>query len=90
MILNEKTEMNELAYDRMKSLIKQDMPLQYIQLCKEKGVSIAKLEKETGISNGTIGKWSKSSPTAEKLERVADFFGVSVDYLLGRSEKVAG
>lgn len=60
------------------------------ELCKEKGVSIAKLEKETGISNGTIGKWSKSSPTAEKLERVADFFGVSVDYLLGRSEKVAG
>ena len=60
------------------------------ELCKEKGVSIAKLEKETGISNGTIGKWSKSSPTAEKLERVADFFGVSVDYLLGRSEKKAG
>ena len=60
------------------------------ELCKEKGMSIAKLEKETGISNGTIGKWSKSSPTAEKLERVADFFGVSVDYLLGRSEQVAG
>lgn len=54
------------------------------KLCKEKGVSIAKLEKETGISNGTIGKWSRSSPTVEKIERVADYFGVSVDWLLGR------
>lgn len=57
---------------------------QISKLCKEKGISITKLEKETGISNGAIGKWSKSSPTVEKLEKVADYFGVSVDWLLGR------
>lgn len=60
------------------------------RLCEKKGVSIAKLEKETGISNGAIGKWRKCSPTVEKLEKVADFFGVSVDYLLGRSAGTRG
>ena len=55
------------------------------KLCAEHKISIAKLEKETGISNGTIARWGKSSPTADKLTKVADHFGVSVDYLLGRS-----
>ena len=54
------------------------------QLCKEKGCSIAALEKAVGISNGTISRWSESSPTVGKLELVADYFGVSVDFLLGR------
>lgn len=55
-----------------------------VELCKGKGISVAKLEKETGISNGTIARWATSSPTVEKLERVADYFGVTVDSLLGR------
>lgn len=54
------------------------------ELCKEKGISVAKLERETGISNGTISRWGTSSPTVEKLEKVADYFGVTVDSLLGR------
>ena len=54
------------------------------QLCKEKGISVAKLERETGISNGTISRWGTSSPTVDKLSRVADYFGVSVDSLIGR------
>ena len=54
------------------------------ELCKEKGVTIAKLERETGISNGTISRWGASSPTVDKLRRVADYFGVSVDSLIGR------
>lgn len=54
------------------------------ELCKEKGVTVAKLERETGISNGTISRWGTSSPTVDKLRKVADYFGVSVDFLLGR------
>lgn len=54
------------------------------QLCAEKGISISRLERETGISNGTISRWEKSSPTAENLAKVADYFGTSVDYLMGR------
>ena len=53
------------------------------KLCKEKGVTVAKLERETGISNGTISRWSTSSPTVDKLRKVADYFGVSVDSLIG-------
>lgn len=52
------------------------------QLCKKRGISIAKLEREVGIGNGTIGKWGKSSPTVDSLKKVADHFGVSVDALL--------
>ena len=58
---------------------------QITQQCVKKGITIAKLERETGISNGTIGKWGRSSPTVEKLEKVADYFGVSLDYLVGRT-----
>lgn len=42
------------------------------------------LEAELGFGNGTIVKWDKASPNSEKLAKVADFFHVSVDYLLGR------
>lgn len=52
------------------------------QLCKEKGVSIAKLEREVGIGNGTISRWGTSSPTINNIKAVAEYFGVSVDALL--------
>ena len=53
-----------------------------LKLCKERGVSIAKLERETGLGNATIRGWAASSPTVDKLKAVADYFGVSVDSLL--------
>lgn len=52
------------------------------KLCKEKGISIFKLEKELGFGNGTIYKWDKSSPAVDKLKRVAEYLGVSTDFLL--------
>ena len=52
------------------------------RLCSKKPVSIAKLERETGISNGTISRWDTSSPTVENLKKVADYFGVLVDDLI--------
>lgn len=51
-------------------------------LCAQRGISIAKLEKSVGISNGTIGKWAKSSPTVENIKKVADYFGCTIDDLL--------
>lgn len=53
-----------------------------IALCKEKGISIARLEKECGFGNATIRGWAVSSPTISKLQRVAEFFGVTVNDLL--------
>lgn len=54
--------------------------------CREKGISIAKLERELGIGNGTIARWSKSSPRVETIKLVADYFGCTVDELLRENE----
>lgn len=58
-------------------------------LANEKGMSLPTLEAELGFGNGTIVKWDKASPNSEKLSKVADYFHVSVDYLLGRDIKPA-
>lgn len=52
-------------------------------LCENRGISIAKLEKELGFGNATIRGWGNgSSPTVDKLKAVADYFGTTVDELL--------
>lgn len=52
------------------------------RLCKERGVSIARLERDLGIGNATIRNWNVSSPTVDRLKLVADYFGVTLDELL--------
>jgi transcriptional regulator with XRE-family HTH domain len=52
------------------------------QLASEKGVTIAKLEKETGLANATIRKWDTSNPQVDTLVKVAKYFDVSVEELL--------
>ena len=52
-------------------------------LCKENGISIHKLEKECGLGNATIRGWETSVPTTDKLKKVADYFGKSIEYFLG-------
>ena len=59
------------------------------QLCKEKNISIAKLERETGISNGTISRWGKSSPTVENVSKVAAYLGTTVDALISENHNTA-
>lgn len=56
-------------------------------LCNEQKISIAELERKTGISNGQIRKWDNSTPGVDKLKLIADYFNVSVDYLLGRTNQ---
>ena len=51
-------------------------------LRKSKGISQGSLEKELGFSNGSVSKWRNSMPTPERLKKLADFFHVSVDYLV--------
>lgn len=55
-------------------------------LCVQKKITITALERELGLSKGSISKWKVSSPKAETVLKMADYFGVSVDYLLGRTE----
>lgn len=55
------------------------------ELANEEHLTLAELERVTGISNGQIRRWDKSSPKTENLQKVADHFNVSTDYLLGRT-----
>lgn len=55
------------------------------ELMKEKGLKFSQIARDTGISYSTFTDWKagRCSPKYEKLKKIADYFGVSVDYLLG-------
>jgi transcriptional regulator with XRE-family HTH domain len=55
------------------------------ELAKQKKVSIRQVEEKLGIANGTIRRWGKTNPSVKTVKSVADYFNVSVDYLLGRA-----
>lgn len=57
------------------------------KLRKQRNISQGKLEKELGFSNGSISKWKNSSPTPERLKKLADYFEVSVEYLMTGKEE---
>ncbi|WP_367378136.1 helix-turn-helix domain-containing protein [Enterococcus gilvus] len=57
------------------------------ELTKQNGISVRELEKRLGFSNGYFSKWKTVSPNSEGLAKVSDYFGVSIDYLLGREKK---
>lgn len=59
-------------------------------LRKSRKISQGKLEKELGFSNGSISKWKTSMPTPERLQKIADYFGVTIDFLMtGKEETIA-
>lgn len=55
-------------------------------LCKEKDISVYRLEKDLGLSTGSVSKWSESIPRADTLLKISNHFNVSVEYLLGHKE----
>lgn len=57
------------------------------KLCKDNGITVKALEKQLGFGEKSIFKWDVNSPSVEKVAAVADYFGVSVDYLLERESK---
>lgn len=58
------------------------------ELLKEKGITPYKVSQETGVSQPTLSDWKRgaSTPKTDKLQKIADYFGVSLDYLTGKSE----
>ena len=58
-----------------------------IRLCKNQKITVKELSVQLGMGINAISDWRHSSPSIERLLRVADYFGVSVDYLCGRSEQ---
>jgi len=57
----------------------------YKTLCEQRSVSLSRAAAEIGLSNATVTKWKKTgaAPGGETLTKVAAYFGVSVDRLLG-------
>lgn len=52
------------------------------KICEERGISIRLLEREAGISAGSICKWNESSPTLEKLSAVCRVLDIKIDSLI--------
>lgn len=57
------------------------------KLCSENNISMNKLECECGFAKGYLSKLDKSSPNSAKLQLIADFFGVTLDYIMTGVEK---
>lgn len=56
----------------------------YCKIRDAAGCKDADVSKATGISKSTFSDWKsgRSKPKQEKLQKIADYFGVSVDYLM--------
>ena len=52
------------------------------QLCSENNISIAELERKLGFGNGSIRKWVNGNPGINNLNKVAEYFGVNIQYFL--------
>lgn len=55
-------------------------------LSKQQGISLNKLEERLDFPRGYMYTWKKKTPGVDRIQKVADFFDVSTDYLLGRTD----
>ena len=59
------------------------------ELADKRGISLTKLEEDLGYSRNTLYKLKSQKPNAERISEIADYFNVSTDYLLGRTDNPA-
>lgn len=57
------------------------------ELAQEQSLTLAELERKLNFPNSSIRKWDQQNPGINKIQKVADYFDVSTDYLLGRTDK---
>lgn len=60
----------------------------YVILCNKKGVKPSRAAIEIGMTKTAVSNWKarNTTPTDSNLKKIADYFGVSTDYLLGRTD----
>lgn len=56
------------------------------ELCRKRGISLNQLEIEIGVAKGYLSKLGKSKPSSKNLQKISDYFGVSLDYLMTGKE----
>lgn len=54
------------------------------KLCKENGITVCALEIKLQFSSGSICKWDTNIPSVEKVKKVADCLGTTVDELINQ------
>lgn len=54
------------------------------KLADQNGINISTLEKVLELGNGTIRRWDNSPPSYVKIQKVADYFNVTMDSIVGR------
>lgn len=52
------------------------------RICEEKGITISKLEMDLEFPRSYICKWNKNEPGIRKVQKVADYLGVTIEELL--------
>ncbi len=60
------------------------------KLCKDNGISLNKLEDTLGFGKGYLSKLNSSSPNVSNIKKIADYFGVSVDWIMDGKETESG
>ena len=58
-------------------------------LCEKKGISLNTLEEKLELGKNSLYGLKRNQPSAERLQEIADYFNVSTDYLLGRTDNPA-
>lgn len=56
------------------------------ELCQKQGISLNQLEEKLNFSTNYLYSMKKGNPKADNLQKIADYFNVSTDYLLGRTD----
>ena len=60
------------------------------ELCEKFGITKAKLFEECGLNKNIVNNLKRGSiPSVDKITIIADYFNVSVDYLLGRTDNIS-
>ena len=59
------------------------------ELADKQGISINTLEEKLGYGTNTLYRLKRSNPSSKVLKEIADYFNVSADYLLGRTDNPA-
>lgn len=55
-------------------------------LCEKQGISLNILEDKLKLGKNSLYGLKRNQPSAERLQQIADYFQVSTDYLLGRTD----
>lgn len=58
------------------------MYLKIKKLCEERNISIYRLEKDLDLSSGIVRKWKNSTPSVDKLNKIAQYFNVPITYFI--------